>query len=238
MLTVSHDSVTLLAMDWTLDELVDRVRAALAVGYPGQRSGRVREVPDARAIRYYTTLGLVDRPAVVGGRGARYGERHLLQLVAIKRLQAQGLSLAEVQQELAGVRDDRLREFAQVPAEAVTAAARPQTGRSRRFWAGAPASAPSGAGAASTPLARSAPPERAGADRVAEAPEAADDGAEPVLYGIQLAPGALLLVESPRAPRPNDQRALRQAAAPLLETLRARGLVPATSPDPTQRSDP
>jgi DNA-binding transcriptional MerR regulator len=205
-------------MDWTLDELADRVRAALAVGYPGQRSGRVREVPDARAIRYYTTLGLVDRPAVVGGRGARYGESHLLQLVAIKRLQAQGLSLAEVQQELAGVSEDRLRELARVP----------KTGRSRRFWASAPASPPSGARAASAPLLR--------AD--GEGPEAADDGAEVVLHGIQLAPGALLLVESPRAPRPHDRQALRQAAAPMLETLRARGLVPATSPDPTRRSDP
>jgi len=37
---------------WTLDELAERVDAALAVDYPGQSSGRVRDVPDRRAIRW------------------------------------------------------------------------------------------------------------------------------------------------------------------------------------------
>jgi hypothetical protein len=79
---------------WTLDELGARVALALAVGYDGQANGRVREVPDGRTIRYYTTLGLIDRPAAMRGRTALYGVRHLLQLTAIKRLQARGLSLA------------------------------------------------------------------------------------------------------------------------------------------------
>ena len=77
---------------------------ALAVDYAGQASGRVRDVPDRRTIRYYTTLGLIDRPAAMRGRTALYGLRHLLQLAAIKRLQAHGLSLAEVQQRLVGLR--------------------------------------------------------------------------------------------------------------------------------------
>src|ERR671930_1522315 len=97
---------------WTLAELTDRVAAALAVGYRGQRSGRVRDVPDQRAIRWYTTLGLVDRPAAMRGRTALYGRRHLLQLVAIKRLQSAGRSLAEVQVELAGATDRTLRSIA------------------------------------------------------------------------------------------------------------------------------
>ena len=73
---------------WTIDELGSRVALALSVDYDGQASGRVRDVPDRRTIRYYTTLGLIDRPAL-RGRTALYGRRHLLQLVAIKRLQAQ-----------------------------------------------------------------------------------------------------------------------------------------------------
>src|SRR5437764_5230066 len=93
---------------WTLDELCARVAVALAVDYAGQASGRVREVPDRRTIRYYTTLGLIDRPAAVRGRTALYGRRHLLQLVAIKRLQAHGLSLAEVQSRLVGLTDSDL----------------------------------------------------------------------------------------------------------------------------------
>src|SRR3954464_9955240 len=101
---------------WTLDELTAQVALALAVDYPGQPSGRVREVPDRRTVRYYTTLGLIDRPADVRGRTALYTTRHLLQLVAIKRLEAGGPSLAEVQARLVGQPDSALRELARLPA--------------------------------------------------------------------------------------------------------------------------
>src|SRR3954449_2818666 len=87
---------------WTLDELVDRVRAALATEYAGAPNGRVRDVPDRRAIRWYATRGLVDRPIATRGRVALYGPRHLLQLVALKRRQAEGRTLAEIQPELTG----------------------------------------------------------------------------------------------------------------------------------------
>ena len=100
---------------WTLDELAERVDAALAVDYPGQPSGRVRDVPDRRAIRWYTTIGLIDRPVAHRGRTALYGPRHLLQLVAVKRLQARGLPLVAIQQELAGATDTQLARVARLP---------------------------------------------------------------------------------------------------------------------------
>src|SRR5438105_13525807 len=100
---------------WTIDELGTRVALALSVDYEGQASGRVRDIPDRRTIRYYTTLGLIDRPAELRGRTALYGRRHLLQLVAIKRLQAAGRSLAEVQARLVGRTDADLAEIARLP---------------------------------------------------------------------------------------------------------------------------
>src|SRR5438552_17087054 len=108
---------------WGLDELSARVALALAADYAGQASGRVRDVPDRRTIRYYTTLGIVDRPVAVPGRGrtAFYGRRHLLQLVAIKRLQAQGLSLEEVQARLVGQTDAVLEEAARLPSDSAEA---------------------------------------------------------------------------------------------------------------------
>jgi hypothetical protein len=48
---------------WSIDELRAEVARALSVGYAGAASGRVRDVPDLRTIRYYTTLCLIDRPA-------------------------------------------------------------------------------------------------------------------------------------------------------------------------------
>jgi DNA-binding transcriptional MerR regulator len=115
---------------WTLDELAERVDAALAVDYHGQSSGRVRDVPDRRAIRWYTTIGLIDRPLAHRGRTALYGPRHLLQLVAVKRLQAKGLPLVAIQQELAGATDTDLERVARVPAAAATGreAASPEAG--------------------------------------------------------------------------------------------------------------
>ena len=88
---------------WTISELGAQVALALSVDYQGPPNGRVRGVPDLRTIRYYTTLGLLDRAADMRGRTALYGRKHLLQLVAIKRLQARGLGLAEIQQQLVGL---------------------------------------------------------------------------------------------------------------------------------------
>jgi hypothetical protein len=45
-----------------------------------------------------------------------YGPRHLLQLVAVKRLQARGLPLVSIQQELAGATDTQLARVARLPA--------------------------------------------------------------------------------------------------------------------------
>lgn len=101
---------------WRLDELQARTAAALAAASVGEvYSGRVRDVPDARTIRYYTTLGILDRPAEMRGRTAYYGRKHLLQLVALKRLQTTGASLAEIQQRLLNITSRRLAELAAVP---------------------------------------------------------------------------------------------------------------------------
>ncbi|MEV8376650.1 MerR family transcriptional regulator [Kribbella sp. NPDC056861] len=99
---------------WTLGELTDRVGAALA-DYPGQVNGRVRAVPDQRAIRWYTTIGLIDRPTEMRGRTAFYSQRHLLQLVAIKRRQSEGHTLAEIQTELTGATNETLHPIAALP---------------------------------------------------------------------------------------------------------------------------
>jgi DNA-binding transcriptional MerR regulator len=239
---------------WTLDELTERVGTALAVGYHGQPSGRVRDLPDRRAIRWYTTIGLVDRPAAIRGRTAMYGPRHLLQLVAIKRLQAQGRSLVAIQAELAGATDAQLARVAQLPdpagspaAKAVEAPAAPEAAQPPRRPAAldmAPAVAPSGAAAKPTPAtardgaATATPgpapaplrPARFWRERPAEA--AATAAAMPVgeadevatLRGVRLGERATLLLDPARPLDDADLRAILDAARPLLEALRARGL--------------
>jgi DNA-binding transcriptional MerR regulator len=111
---------------WTIGELAERAAAALA-GEAGQGTGdgRIRAVPNERLIRWYTTIGLVDPPLARRGRVALYGRRHLMQLVAIKRRQAAGRSIAEIQAELAGATDAVLADIARIPPSALAPAARP-----------------------------------------------------------------------------------------------------------------
>lgn len=87
----------------SLEELSSQVEQWLAkyALLGAQQDNRVSQVPDARTIRYYTTLGLLDRPRI-DGRTARYTKRHLLQLLAIKALQAADLPLSEIQSRLYG----------------------------------------------------------------------------------------------------------------------------------------
>jgi len=197
---------------WTLDELVQRVAVCLAdPAYPGAPNGRVRDLPDRRAVRWYTTTGLVDRPAMQG-RTALYSPRHLLQVVAVKRRQAEGRSLAEVQAELTGATDDTLRRVAAIPEEVIAQPPRPeeapvsaQPSRRSRFWAEPPA--------------------------VAQ-PTASSNGDDTVtkLAAVSLPGGALLLLperaEHGGRPDQDDIDAIHAAARPLLELLAQRGLLP------------
>jgi DNA-binding transcriptional MerR regulator len=117
-------------MSLSLTELSDEVATALGrLGLLGAApDARVSPAPDARTVRYYTTLGLLDRPDIVG-RQARYGQRHVLQLLAIKGLQVRSLPLAEIQERLYGRSDAELealiealgREAAGTPAPAIVA---------------------------------------------------------------------------------------------------------------------
>ncbi|OBK46767.1 MerR family transcriptional regulator [Mycobacterium sp. 1081908.1] len=192
---------------WTLDELVRRVAVGLAdPAYPGAPNGRVRGLPDRRAVRWYTTTGLVDRPTMQG-RTALYSPRHLLQIVAVKRRQAEGRSLADIQAELAGATDETLRKVAALPDELMAAELEepaPSPVRRQRFWADAPAAAE---------------------------PAANGDGTDSVtqLAAVSLPGGALLLLPAGSGgggrPDEDDIDAMRAAARPLLELLAERGLL-------------
>lgn len=121
---------------WTLRELIAEVATQLARNYEAADNGQVRAIPDERSVRYYTSLGLLDRPAAMRGRTALYDLRHLAQLVAIKRLQALGKSLSEIQQTIASLDDATLsRVSGVVVRRSSRPAARPT------FWRAQPAPA-------------------------------------------------------------------------------------------------
>ena len=91
--------------DLTLAAL-EAAAARLLARLPGApEDDRVSAAPDARTLRYYQTLGLMDKPSRYDGRQAIYGRRHLLQAVCVKLLQRAGRSLQQAQVALAGATD-------------------------------------------------------------------------------------------------------------------------------------
>jgi DNA-binding transcriptional MerR regulator len=94
----------------TLEQLSDEVEKQLKQRglLNAQHDGRVSAAPDGRTIRYYTTLGILEKPKVVS-RQAFYGKRHVLQILAIKSLQGLSLPLGEIQARLYGKSDKELK---------------------------------------------------------------------------------------------------------------------------------
>ena len=190
-------------IEWTLTELVAEAARSIAT-LPPPKNGQVRAVPDERTVRYYGTLGLLDRPLAMRGRTAIYGKRHLAQVVAIKRLQSAGKSLAEIQALWATLDDQTLARMSGVELGARRAAR-------RDFWK-TPPTVP-------VPAPRAVPypvPPRA----------LAMPSNTPVELRVELASGATLVLAVPpdASISPADVAALRAAAAPLVTELANRGL--------------
>ncbi len=78
------------------------------LGWQEGDSKRVTWSPNPRLIRYYTTLGLLDRAARFEGRTAFYSSKHLLQILAVKYLQLGGRRLEDIQGILLGLSEEAL----------------------------------------------------------------------------------------------------------------------------------
>ncbi|CUU37620.1 MAG: helix-turn-helix domain-containing protein [Armatimonadetes bacterium] len=182
---------------WTIEALTQVAAQVLRQDYWGPPSRQVAELPNLRTVRYYTTLGLLDRP-IMRGRIAYYTRRHLAQLVAIKRLQAEGLSLVEIQQRLYGLTDEALERIARLPesldapAEAPTVSVR----RRRRFWKTLPAP-----------------------------PEATQALAVQTWQVVSLAPGVELSLQLDQPLDPQAIAQIQRAAMPLMRLLNELGVV-------------
>jgi len=225
-------------MEWTIGELAERASAALAP--TAQLNGRVRDMPNERLIRWYSTIGLLDPPSARRGRVAMYGRRHLLQIVAVKRRQSDGRTIAEIQVELAGATDQTLESIARLPDHPPRHAPAPPppagSGSSQparpRFWAGPPSPAePPTSPKPATPVKPEvpSPPPRPAAAQPPPPPttETRPAPRAVAVHGVRLADGVTLLLDTGTdAPTPDDLAEIAAASEGLLSLLRARGLTP------------
>ena len=85
--------------DFDLDRLVVVANELLPDLLPATSDARVTVEVDPRLVRYYTTQGVLESPLRVG-REARYTVDHLLQLLALRRLLADGVVSTSIGREI------------------------------------------------------------------------------------------------------------------------------------------
>jgi len=89
-----------MSQTFSAEELAETINDWCQANKVTPASGQAGERMSVRNVRYYRALGLLDPPETGGAQG--FTEKHRLQLVAIRLLQAQGLPLTRIQQLLFG----------------------------------------------------------------------------------------------------------------------------------------
>jgi len=94
-----------------LPEFVRVAEGILAeIGIEQQR-GTVSLVPDERTIRYYLSEGIIQPTDEKQGTASVFGYLHLLQLVTIKKLQAEHLPIRKIREIVAGKNEQQLESL-------------------------------------------------------------------------------------------------------------------------------
>jgi DNA-binding transcriptional MerR regulator len=73
-----------------------------------QERGTVTSVPDERTIRYYMAEGLIQTPEERQGTASVFGYLNLLQLLTVKKLQAEHLPIRKIRELVAGKSEQEL----------------------------------------------------------------------------------------------------------------------------------
>ena len=108
---------------WNARGLAAHVTALVDAAGLRPTNASARAAPSARAVRFYVSNGLLDRPEGTG-TAATYNYRHLLQLLAIKIRQREGQTLDVIKREMRETTGDLLeRRIAQSLAPALGARA-------------------------------------------------------------------------------------------------------------------
>ena len=76
-----------------------------------QVRGTVTSVPDERTIRYYLNEGLIQTADEKQGTSSVFGYLQLLQLVVVKKLQAEHLPIRKIRELVAGKNEDELESL-------------------------------------------------------------------------------------------------------------------------------
>jgi len=97
---------------WNLNEFVEVANGLLPSYLPKDATGRSSDEINVRLVRHYATQGLLQE-ALKEGREARYVFDHLLQLLVVRKLLADGFSAAATKQVMEGRTNEELESLLQ-----------------------------------------------------------------------------------------------------------------------------
>ena len=86
-------------------------RLLRATGGIAQERGTVSEIPDERTVRFYLGEGLIEPTDERQGSASVYGYRHLLQLLVVKKLQAEHLAIKKIRELVTGLDNSELESL-------------------------------------------------------------------------------------------------------------------------------
>lgn len=181
-------------------------------GAARQGRGTVTELPDERTVRYYLAEGLVPSAEEKQGTASVFGFRHLLQLLVVKKLQAEGLPIRAIRELVTGKTERQLERLLGVEqGQASGSAAR---GEALSYLESLLQKSPSAPLPSAPPQARQMPP---------PAPLASPSAATRETWArVELEPGLELHVsDSYRTPQ--SEGVLRRLSQTFLNVLRAHG---------------
>lgn len=213
---------------------MEKVRGAKYVGVAGlaveaakilsgsglaQARGTVTEVPDERTVRYYLTEGLLSPADEKQGTASVFGYRHLLQLLVVKKLQAEHLPIRKIRDLVEGRTERELERL--LGAEGGAAAKKNEAlSYLEKLLMKPPAAQPS----------QPAPPAPRRAASIESLAQSAPQGrAASAVTGtwsrIELEPGLELHVHDQYRP-PRDGRGLRRLTQFIMRVIESQGQKP------------
>jgi len=194
-------------------ELAQEAARVLARAAYTQERGTVSEVPDERTVRYYLSEGLLSPAAEKQGTASVFVYRHLLQLLAVKKLQAEHLPIRVIREMVGGRSERQLERLLAGEGERKrpAAAGSEALGYLESLLAHSSPTPPQAAGGATPPAAAApAPPQQS-------RPAGGDTWAR-----VEIEPGLEVHIrDSYRLP--TEERGLRRVVQLFLDAVRGRG---------------
>ena len=163
-----------------------------------QERGTVTTVPDERTIRYYIAEGLIQATDEKQGTSSVFSYLNLLQLVAVKKLQAEHLPIRKIREVVAGKSEQELETLLGIGQESGT------KGDEARRYLESLLTSPSGRDLRAMTVDGARPPRRS---TTPQSPQSQSAGAAPGAWQrIEIEPGLELHIRSDYTPPATSAR--------------------------------